>query len=123
MIEKKEKLKTSKPNFNIDEITLVLIVAVLALIVSIAGYDNKAKRLNAPELTEIILDDHVVSFASNGIIDENKLKEIQSMKYEDIKNSLKIKNDFCIYIEDENGNIILAKGSTKLNEDGLYCKE
>ena len=112
-----------KSNFKIDEITLVLIVAVIAIFASIYGKLNKPPGMEAEKITEMILDNHHVSFATNGVIDENKLKEIKNMNYNDFKKSLNAQNDFCIYIEDENGNILLAKGSSKLNGDGLYCRE
>ena len=111
-----------KSNFKIDEVTLVLIVALIAMVVSINNKVNEPK-MEAEKITEIILDEHEISFANNGIINEAKLKEIQDMNYKEFKKSLNAKNDFCIYIEDVNGNIILAKGSSKLNEDGLHCKE
>ena len=112
-----------KSNFKIDEIMLVLIVAVIAMLIGV--YDNlkKPSGTEAEKITEMILDDHAISFVNNGIINEGKLKEIQNMDYDDFRKSLKAKNDFCIYIEDENGNIILAKGSSKLNGDGLNCRE
>ena len=119
--------KTPKPNFKIDEITLVLIVVFIALIVGIynkqSSVRNNAKFMEAERITEIILDHHKVSFATNGVIDESKLKEIQGMSYENFKKSLSINSDFCIVIEDINGNVILSKGSSRLNNDGIYCME
>ena len=114
--------KMLKPKFKIDEIMLVFIVAVLAMIVSIY-YKANESVMDAEKITGLILDNHDVSFATNGIIDENKLREIQLMDYKDFKNSLNAKNDFCIYIEDEDGNIILSKGFSGLSKDGIYCRE
>ena len=71
----------------------------------------------------MILDDHSMSFASNGVIDETQMKKIENMNYADFKDSLKVKNDFCIYIEDGNGAVILSKGSSRFNGDGLNCRE
>jgi hypothetical protein len=113
---------TKKLNFNIDEITLVLIVAVMAIII-VFYEQGGVGTVEAEKITALILDDHDVSFANNGIVDEKKLKEVQNMDYEEFKNLLNAKKDFCVYIEDENGNIILSKGSSKLNEDGIPCSE
>ena len=112
-----------KSNFKIDEITLVLIVAFVAMIVVVYDKINEPTKIEAEKITEMILDEHRISFASNSIVNESKLKEIQDMSYNDFRKSLNAKNDFCVYIEDENGKIILAKGSSKLSRDGLYCKE
>ena len=113
----------TKPNFKIDEITLILIVAVLAIVVSFYDNTNNPGGIEAEKITSLVLDDHDFSLASNGTIDIDKLKQMQSMDYSKLKNFLKAKKDFCIYIEDGNGNLLLAKGYSKLSEDGLYCKE
>lgn len=111
--------KLQKQNFKIDEIALVLIVAVLTIFASFA--DRKAGHIDAQEITEIIMDDHYFSFASGGVIDESRLKNLQEMRYEDLKKSLNTNKDFCMYIEDGHGNIIMEKGSSRLGKDGLYC--
>ena len=114
----------NRPNFKIDEITLVLIVAVIAIIVSV--YDKNSQpnqQIEAEKITGLILDNHEVSFASNGIVDPSKLKEIQNMDYNKLKIYFNARKDFCMYIEDGDGNIILAKGSSKLSKDGINCKE
>ena len=114
--------KVTKSNFKINEIMLVFIVAVISMIIVI--YDKiDTNEMEAEKITKMILNEHDISFANSGVIDENKLKEIQNMDYEDFKNSLNAKNDFCVYVEDENGNIILSKGSEKLISDGIPCME
>ena len=111
-----------KFNFKIDEIALVLIVAFVAMAVGISDKTSKPE-MGAEKITEIILDDHEISFANDGVIDENKLRQVQNMDYKEFKNHLNARNDFCIYIEGVNGNIILAKGSSKLSKDQLRCRE
>lgn len=116
---------SSKPK-KFDEILLILIVAVIIMFVSVydkIGKSGNGRMTEAEKITEILLDDHGMSFASGGVIDEGKLNEIKNISYDDFKKSLNAKNDFCIYIEDEYGRIILAKGSGKLSEDGLGCRE
>ena len=110
-----------KSNFKIDELILVLIVAFIALFISFYDKANEPE-IHAEKITEMILNDDL-GLASNGIVDESKLRKIQNTKYESLKKSFNAKNDFCMYIEDENGNIILAKGSAKLSQDGLFCSE
>lgn len=111
-----------KSKFRIDELALVLIVAVMAMIAG--AYKNSGMNdTDAEKITEMILDSHAISFANNGVVDQNKLAEIQGMHYEELKKSLKARNDFCVYLEDENGNIILVKGSGKLDGKGISCME
>lgn len=109
--------------FKIDEIMLVLIVAFIAMILGISNKLNEPRGMEAEKITEMIMDDNHISFASNGVIDGDKMMEIQNMNYDDFKKSVNAKNDFCVYIEDGNGNLILAKGSSKLSKDGIFCME
>lgn len=102
---------------------LFLIAAVLIAIAVLFHNKTKPSNADAEQVTALLLDHHPLSFAKTGVIDEKELKEIQGMDYKLLKNSLDIKNDFCVYVEDGNGNLIIAKGSSKLNKDGLHCKE
>lgn len=102
-----------------DSILVFAGIFTVALVI----YDNLNAPMDAKEITEIILDDNAVSFANEGIIDESRLQEIKAMDYHNFKKSLNAKNDFCIYMEDEKGNVILAKGSSRLNGDGIHCEE
>ena len=112
-----------KSKFKIDEITLILIVAIIAIFVSIYHKSSQSPVMEAKKITEVLTDDHGISFASNGIVDANKLEKIKNMDYTDLKSSMNMKNDFCFYIEDEKGDVILAKGSSKLDAEGIGCKE
>lgn len=120
------KIKMPKSNYKPDKFTLSLVLIFIALVASVyLGGVSKSKnqKMEAEKITEIILDNHRISFASNGIIDEKKLREVQEMSYESFKKSLQASKDFCILIEDEKGNILLSKGSSKLNNNGIYCRE
>ena len=111
-----------KSKFKIDEVTLVLIVAILGIIVTVYTSNKEQDGMAADKITEILLDKKDISFVSGGIINEYKLREIQGMEYKELKDSLNAKNDFCVYIEDENGNILFAKGSSKVDNKGV-CRE
>ena len=113
----------AKLNFRVDEIVLVLIVAVLAMVVGIYDKSNHTPFVEAEKITDVILGNQRINFAGNGVVDEAKLNQIKVTNYNDLKDALDIKNDFCIYIKDETGSIILAKGSPAVNIDGVRCIE
>ena len=122
-VDKMEK-RNKKPNFKIDEIMLVLIVVVITVVVSIYDKKNHPNSIEAEKITELILDHNDISIVSQGSsIDQQKIKDIQEMSYSQLKGYFNVKNDFCIYIQDGNGDIILAKGSSKLSANGIDCKE
>ena len=112
----------AKPNFKIDEIALIFIVAVIALIVSVYDRPNQHQVIEPEKLIQMIVDNDI-NLANNGVINEDKLREIKKVGYVELKNTLNAKNDFCLYIEDEKGNLILTKGSNKLTKDGIPCRE
>ncbi len=119
---KKKGVKKSRYSLKINTTALVLVVALLLIVFNIYSRPNKP-AIEAKKITEAILDDNPISFATDGLVDENKLKKVKNMDYNEFKNHLNAKNDFCVYIEDEKGNILLSKGSSKLNSDGVFCKE
>ena len=112
-----------KLNLRIDEIVLLLIIAVLAIVLTFYAKRSEPKQLDAEKITGMLLDDHDLSLASNGVVDANKLQQFKKMDYLSLKNSFKVKNDFCIYVVDDKGSLILSKGSSKFNGDGIICRE
>lgn len=94
---------------------LLLALAIAAMIVAILESIPESQIQTQSRIAKILL-----TSAGNGeVIDEEKLTKVMEMDYGSLKNEFQIKKDFCIYIEDENGNIILSKGSPSLKKDGL----
>ena len=110
-----------KQKFKIDEINLVLIVALIVFILSIYSKANEPKALDSDKIIQMI--NAKFNLEEHGVIDKNRLQEFKKIEYTTLKNSLNIKNDFCIYIEDENGHVLFSKGSSKLTRDGIPCNE
>ena len=110
-----------RQNYKFDEVGLVIIIILIAVIIAFYEKSLNPAEVNVEKITTMIFDHEPASFAKDGVIEQNKLQEIQKMDYVELKNSLGIKKDFCIYVEDENGNIILEKGDEKLSQDGVYC--
>ena len=112
-----------KKRFKLDEIMLVLLVAFIIIGLKFYSKENKTADMNAEEITSLLSGNNDISLINDGFVNEDKLKEVQNMNYNEFKNSLNAKEDFCVYIEDDKGQIVLAKGSSKLNSDGIYCRE
>src|SRR3989344_6366696 len=79
-----------KPNFRINGMAILLVIAVLAVIISIYSKD-KPKIVEAEKLTDMIVKGNSIGLASNGVLNEQKLEELQSMSYEELKESLNAK--------------------------------
>lgn len=109
-------------SLNLSKYTIWVIV--LLIILSLGIYKASQPNMKeAEKIANMVLDGHQFSIANNGVVLTDKLSEIKEMNYEELKQSMNIRTDFCIYIEDTNGNIILAKGSSRLNEYGLHCSD
>jgi len=78
-------------------------------------------------LKDIGSDSSDFGIVVGSIVNETKLQELLGKDYEDIKKSLRIKNNFCIYFEDENGDVVyLAQdrpgvGSGTINISDVPC--
>jgi hypothetical protein len=105
-----------KKKKNFDELTIVMIVAVIAIIVSVIDYSNDESPLDTDKITGLIL-------AKDNIVDTIKLKEIRDTEYSKLKKDLNIDKDFCMYLIDEKGNVLLAKGSSKIDTQEARCSE
>ena len=123
---KKEKVSVPKKirkSKYIDEITLVLSVAVLAIFVTYIDAKNENPLVDAEKITGLLLENGEFGIANVGVVDENKLQQLQKMDYVELKNDLDIKNDFCMYMVDGDGNVILSKGSSEINGDEFSCDD
>ncbi|MEK6943288.1 MAG: hypothetical protein AABX00_04460 [Nanoarchaeota archaeon] len=108
----------AKKKKEFDEITLILIVAAAALLISFFGSGEQPAVQEAGRISKVVLNNPGIE--GNRVIDEKKFMEISSMDYDSLKKSFKASRDFCIYIEDEKGNILLSKSAPSLNKDG-FC--
>jgi len=77
-------------------------------------------------MEKLASDNGIGILDSNGIADE-KVRMLDGMEYDDVKESLGIKNDFCLYFEDEQGNIVQVDhisrgiGYNKIHVSGMPC--
>ncbi len=67
-------------------------------------------------------------FIQGSKVDEQKLREAMNLSYENLKSLLGVESDFCIYLEDENGNIVpmegkVGVGSRLANFSGKGCND
>lgn len=111
-----------KINYNIDEMVLVFVVLVIIIGISVQGKNKQPQKADPEKILDLVLNGTNVK---DGIMvfDQKKLNELKGMDYSAIKKLLNVKDDFCIYLQDGKGSVLLVKGSPKLSEDGIKCQE
>jgi len=94
--------------------------------------DNKVEDLEedaSKVLKNIVSEDSGVGIVNGVEVNAEKLEALLGMEYEDIKKKIRIKNEFCIFLEDEDGNVIYITtspdqpgvGSDKINISDIPC--
>lgn len=92
-------------------IAIVIFILSFIIIYSIANEKTDSGVHDFFQTAEIIsdeanLDKSNLSVVSSGEINETKIRDLAEIEYEDLKDRLDINKDFCIYFEDEDGNLI-----------------
>lgn len=94
--------------------------------------DTKVSRLkqDAGAVVEQIASDEAIYKIVDGYeLNASKLGQLKNITYEELKKMLRIEGDFCIYLEDEKGNIVLINnsymgiGSPNINLNGVPCSQ
>lgn len=111
-----------KPKYKIDEIILVFIVLVIIIGISVQEKDKQPQKADPEKILGLVLKDTTVKDGMM-VFDQKKLNELKGMDYNTIKKILNVKGDFCMYLQDGKGSVLLVKGSPKLSEDGIKCQE
>ncbi|MBD3209663.1 hypothetical protein GF367_04590 [Candidatus Woesearchaeota archaeon] len=109
-----EEMKPAKhgQSWSIDLIVGVIIfMLVIAIFYAFVGSKPERpleKLQEDARMTKASISDDEASLGIivNGRINETRFDELCSMPYEELKDQLGIENDVCIYLEDDQGNII-----------------
>lgn len=116
------------------DILLALVIFVGATFVFLALFainqnsqEEELQEEAIKVLEDISRDDSSVAIFEDNKINSTKLQNFLTQNYSDIKEQMRVQNDFCIYLEDEDGNLInlsidtRGKGSSKINLSGVPC--
>lgn len=109
----------------------VMILLVLSLFVLLRSFlivgEEKLERDAEMVLSGITGGDGSVTVGDS--IDDERIANLESIGYENLKEELGVESDFCIYFEDINGMVVKAGnfnsglGSNKITVNGEPCAE
>ena len=118
------------------DITLAVIIFIGAFFIFyLLLYQNSnTKASNLKDEASIIIKqvssgDSSLKVLNKNEINATKINELKNLSYEELKQRLRVEGDFCIYVEDENGNIVLLNnsykgvGSSNINISGTPCSQ
>lgn len=131
MAKKRNQIK-KREWFNFNKAIALLLIIALFIILKTAFTPLKATTNLEQEAKSVLStltngNAEISLVDSNGLIEE-KIKNLDRMGYDEIKNILGIKNDFCIFFEDISGNLVKIGninpgiGSNKIYINGDPCK-
>lgn len=75
--------------------------------------ESSLKEDASAVIMEVSSQNDPLSIAANNQINDSKAGELKSLNYIDLKKKMRIEGDFCIYLEDEKGDIVLINNSYK----------
>ena len=91
---------------------------------------NEKLRSESERLPTVLTSQQNISgvFIKGTKVDDQKLGEALNLSYESLKQLLGIQSDFCVYFEDEKGNVVPVRnkigiGSSLVNFSGKGCNE
>lgn len=113
-------------------IAFVIFIGTIFVFYSIVSDRLSSKTDDLGEEASVVLgniasEDSEVGIIDGIIVNETKLVELLGMEYSVIKKKIRIKNEFCFFLEDANGDVIYIEtgkpgiGSGKINISDIPC--
>ncbi len=126
---KKRKKKEVKQVKWLNFETAILLLLILAIFVIVkTALTPKSNLEKEAEIVLSTLTDGSVKLVEQNQLMEEKIRDLNNMDYDEIKNLIGVKGDFCIYFEDATGNIVTIDGidpgigSDKIYVNGRPCR-
>lgn len=129
------KMKKKSQSMSVD--VLIGIIVFLSVFIVFYGLLNPQERSRAKTLKEdattviqqVSSIDAPYNIVNREEINESRILELKNLSYDDLKRNLRIEGDFCIYVEDENGNVVLLNntyvgiGASTINISNTPCNQ
>ena len=128
-------IKLKAQSWSID-ITLGVIIFIAAFFVfyALLNANPDAKARNLQEEASLVIkqigsEEAPLRIVDNKEINVSRINELKNISYEELKRKLRVEGDFCIYMEDEKGNLVLINnsykgvGSPDINLSGTPCSQ
>ncbi|MBI2542522.1 hypothetical protein HYV80_07500 [Candidatus Woesearchaeota archaeon] len=113
---------------------VIIFSAAFFIFYSLIDADSGTKAQNLKEEASSVTKQVASQEAPLRVVDKNeinitKLNELKNLSYADLKRRMRVEGDFCIYLEDDEGNLVLINnsyrgiGSPTINLSGTPCSQ
>lgn len=128
-------IKSKAQSWSVDiTIGVVIFMVAFLAIYSIINSNQSSKISRLKEDASIVIkqvdsDGSVIKIINNNEVNISRLNQIKNLSYGQLKRELRIEGDFCIYLEDDKGNLVLLNNSYKgigaptINLSGTPCSQ
>ena len=95
---------------------VILFMAAFLIFYMLLNVNQNTKLAQLKEEAAIVAKQITAEYSIVGIVNDAELNETKMVKlkntsYQDLKRILKIEGDFCIFLEDDKGNVVLINQS------------
>jgi hypothetical protein len=129
-----ERGQTWSMDLIIGVLIFMLAIGVIYALLASKGRENTAPlRIESEVIATKLLDDPQIGVTSEQQLDATKLGNLTSIDYETLRQQLGVQKEFCIFLQDESGNITyivdnqgrkytgIGSGNGDLNISGVPC--
>jgi hypothetical protein len=128
-------LKIKSQSWSIDiALGVIIFIAAFFIFYALLGQNPSKKASSLKEeastvIKQVASEEAPVSIIDNNVVNISKLNQLKNLSYDELKRRLRVEGDFCIYLEDEKGNLILINnsykgiGSPDINLSGTPCSQ
>ena len=129
------KIKLKAQSWSIDiALGVIIFMAAFFIFYALLSANPQTKAANLKEEASIIIKQLVsgeppIRIVDNNNINLSRVNQLKNISYEKSKTRLRGESDFCIYMEDDKGNIVPIEsgvygiGSSKIEIGGVPCTQ
>ena len=112
------RLNSKAQSWSIDIIIGVLVfIGAFFVVYALLNSNPETKTNNLKDDASLVVkkvtSEGYLKIVDGNEINESKLNDLKNLTYDELKRILAIEGDFCIYFEDDKGNIVLINNSYK----------
>ena len=128
-------IKSKAQSFSIDiALGIIVFMAAFFIFYSLLSENPNTKAVSLRNDASAIIEqvgsgNGLIRLINNNEVNITKANELKNISYDELKRRLRIESDFCIYLEDDRGYIVILNnsyrgiGAPSINLSGAPCSQ